>query len=80
MQARTIINFTRPVLLGLFLMTVGAAPGRAEVRKLEPDGARWVQVSINAGETYVIENIKPGTRPSFHVEQNPNALDRKSVV
>jgi pilus assembly protein CpaC len=74
MQARTIINFTRPVLLGLFLMTVGAAPGRAEVQRLEPDGARWVQVSINAGETYVIENIKPGTRPSFRVEQNPNAF------
>ena len=29
---------------------------------------------MNAGETYVINDIKPGTKPSFHGQQNPNAF------
>ncbi|HEV2170803.1 MAG TPA: hypothetical protein VGR40_07640, partial [Candidatus Binatus sp.] len=29
---------------------------------------------MNAGETYTIDDIKPGTKPTFRVEQNPNAL------
>ncbi len=70
MKARTIINFSRPVLLGVFLLIFSAAPSRSETR----DGAEWVQASINAGETYVIENIKPGTKPSFRIAQNPNAF------
>jgi pilus assembly protein CpaC len=47
-----------------------AASGRSETK----DGAQWVPVSINAGETYVIENIKPGTTPEFRVAENPNAF------
>lgn len=70
MKARTIINFARPVLLGAFLLIVSAAPARPETG----DGAKWVQVSINAGETYVIENIKPNTKPAFRIAQNPNAF------
>ena len=31
-------------------------------------------VSINAGETYVIENIKLGTKPAFRIAENPNAF------
>ena len=47
MKVRTITNFTRLVLLGLFLLLLSAAPSRSETR----DGAEWVPVSINAGET-----------------------------
>ncbi len=57
-------------MLGVFLLIFSAAPARSETR----DGAEWVQVSINAGETYVIENIKPGTKPSFRIARNPNAF------
>jgi pilus assembly protein CpaC len=56
------------VLAGL-LMALGVA---------KPVGAAdapiWIPVSINAGETYTIGGIKPGTSPSFDVEQNPNAF------
>jgi Flp pilus assembly secretin CpaC len=70
MKVRTITNFTRLVLLGLFLLLFSAAPSRSETR----DGAEWVPVSINAGETYVIENIKLGTKPAFRIAENPNAF------
>ena len=70
MKVRKIINFTQPFLLAVFLLFFSAASGRAEIR----DGAEWVQVSINAGETYLIENIKLGTKPEFHIAQNPNAF------
>jgi Flp pilus assembly secretin CpaC len=33
-----------------------------------------VPVSMNAGETYVINDIKPGTKPSFKVAVNTNAF------
>ena len=29
---------------------------------------------MNAGETYLISDIKPGTHPSFRIAQNPNAF------
>ena len=70
MKVRTITNFTRLVLLGLFLLLLSAAPSRSETR----DGAEWVPVSINAGETYVIENIKLGTKPAIRIAENPNAF------
>jgi Flp pilus assembly secretin CpaC len=54
---------------GLILI-VSAATARAQVKDLSD----WVPVSMNAGETYVINDIKPGTKPSFRVEQNPNAF------
>jgi Flp pilus assembly secretin CpaC len=52
------------------LLLAGAATARAQVK----DPAAWVPVSMNAGETYVINDIKPGSKPSFRVEQNPNAF------
>jgi len=52
------------------LMVVGAVSARAQAR----DAVDWVPVSINAGETYVINDIKPGTKPTFHVVENPNAF------
>ena len=52
------------------LMVVSAAVVRAQAT----DPAAWIPVSMNAGETYVINDIKPGTKPSFRVEQNPNAF------
>jgi Flp pilus assembly secretin CpaC len=52
------------------LITVSAGFARAQAK----DPAQWVPVSINAGETYVISDIKPGTKPSFQVEQNPSAF------
>lgn len=52
------------------LMVVSAAVARAQAK----DPASWIPVSINAGETYVINDIKPGTKPAFQVQQNPNAF------
>src|SRR5271156_93347 len=52
------------------ILAVSAATARAQAK----DQADWVPVSMNAGETYVINDIKPGTKPSFKVEQNPNAF------
>src|SRR5271155_3666919 len=52
------------------LLVIAAATARAQVT----DPSEWVPVSMNAGETYVIDDIKPGTKPSFRVEQNPNAF------
>ncbi len=52
------------------LMVVSAAVARAQAT----DPAAWIPVSINAGETYVINDIKPGTKPAFQVQQNPNAF------
>ncbi len=54
----------------VLLMVVSAAIARAQAT----DPADWIPVSINAGETYVINDIKPGTKPSFKVQQNPNAF------
>ena len=71
MKARSKINFA---LFAVFLLAGSAVPSRGETQKIQPDDAKWVQVSINAGETYVIEDIKPGTKPSFRVAQNPNAF------
>ena len=71
MKARTKINVA---LFAVFLLAGSAVPSRGETQKIQPDDAKWVQVSINAGETYVIEDIKPGTKPSFRVAQNPNAF------
>ena len=52
------------------ILAVSAATARAQAK----DPSDWVPVSMNAGETYVINDIKPGTKPSFRVEQNPNAF------
>ena len=52
------------------MLVAGAAVARAQAK----DPAAWIPVSMNAGETYVINDIKPGTKPSFQVEQNPNAF------
>src|SRR5579864_2723928 len=54
---------------GLMLM-VSTAWARAQAK----DPAEWIPVSMNAGETYVISDIKPGTKPSFQVQQNPSAF------
>src|SRR5260370_15300612 len=66
----SIINFSRPVMLAALMLIISAAPGRSQTG----DPQKWIRVSINAGETYVIENIKPGTRPAFRIDQNPNAF------
>ncbi|MFZ0677853.1 type II and III secretion system protein family protein [Candidatus Binatus sp.] len=52
------------------ILVVSAASAQAQAT----DPTDWVAVSMNAGETYVINDIKPGTKPSFKVEQNPNAF------
>ncbi|MGC2276217.1 MAG: pilus assembly protein N-terminal domain-containing protein [Candidatus Binatus sp.] len=52
------------------MLVAGTAVARAQAK----DPAAWIPVSMNAGETYVINDIKPGTKPSFQVEQNPNAF------
>jgi len=52
------------------ILVVSAASAWAQAK----DPSAWIPVSMNAGETYVINDIKPGTNPSFQVEQNPNAF------
>src|SRR5580704_15546982 len=56
-------------LVGLLVAT-GAASSRAQVKAVSD----WVPVSITAGEIYVINDIKPGTAPTFKVENNPQAF------
>src|SRR5271156_5259969 len=56
-------------LIGLLVAT-GAASSRAQVKAVTD----WVPVSITAGEIYVINDIKPGTTPTFKVEDNPQAF------
>jgi len=63
-------KFCRLLAFAAMLMFMSAATGRTQVK----DITDWVPVSMNAGETYVINDIKPGTKPSFKVEQNPNAF------
>ncbi|HUY29126.1 MAG TPA: pilus assembly protein N-terminal domain-containing protein [Candidatus Binataceae bacterium] len=38
------------------------------------DGGSQVSVSLNAGETYVIDNVAPGATPAVRVISNPHAL------
>ena len=52
------------------MSAIVAAVARAQAS--EP--TTWVPVSMNAGETYVINDIKLGTIPLFKVQQNPNAF------
>jgi Flp pilus assembly secretin CpaC len=53
-------------LIGFLAMSSGLVRGA--------DGPQWIPVSINAGETYTIGDIKAGTKPSLHIETNPNAF------
>ena len=52
------------------LLVFSAAGVRAQVKSVSD----WIPVSMNAGETYLIGDIKPGTHPSFRIAQNPNAF------
>jgi pilus assembly protein CpaC len=52
----------------LLMLCVARTPTRAA------EAPQWVPVSMNAGETYVINDIKQGSKPSIRVEQNPNAF------
>lgn len=63
-------NFRRLFASAALVLIVSAATGRAQAK----DATDWIPVSMNAGETYVINDIKPGTKPSFHVARNPNAF------
>lgn len=46
----------------------------ASTRVRAAEAPQWIPVSMNAGETYVINDIKPGTKPAMRVEQNPGAF------
>ena len=69
-------NISPPVkVLRLFayaglMLLVCAATVRAQAK----DGTDWVPVSMNAGQTYVIGDVKAGVKPSIRVVQNPNAF------
>jgi Flp pilus assembly secretin CpaC len=63
-------KFCRLLAVVGMLVAVGAASTRAEVKAVSD----WVPVSITAGEIYVISDIKPGTTPTFKVEDNPQAF------
>ena len=70
------VNIWSPERIGRLLAAAGLmlVAGAAVARAQAKDPAAWIPVSMNAGETYVINDIKPGTKPSFQVEQNPNAF------
>ncbi len=59
-------------LLGAALLILAVAAATARAQAIEANA--WMPVSMNAGETYVINDIKPGTKPLFKVERNPNAF------
>ncbi|HWJ40221.1 MAG TPA: pilus assembly protein N-terminal domain-containing protein, partial [Candidatus Limnocylindrales bacterium] len=59
-------------LLAAALLMLAVVAVSARAHAAEPTD--WVPVSMNAGETYVINDIKPGTKPLFKVEQNPGAF------
>src|SRR5258708_1946829 len=59
-------------LLGAALLILAVVAVTAHAHAADPTD--WVPVSVNAGETYVINDIKPGTKPLFKVEQNPGAF------
>jgi Flp pilus assembly secretin CpaC len=63
-------KFCRLLALVGLLVATGAASSRAQVKAVTD----WVPVSITAGEIYVINDIKPGTAPTFKVEDNPQAF------
>jgi hypothetical protein len=56
-------------LIGL-LVAAGTASSRAQVKAVTD----WIPVSITAGQIYVIKDIKPGTTPTFKVDENPQAF------
>ena len=63
-------KFCRLLAIVGLLVATGAASSRAQVKAVTD----WVPVSITAGEIYVINDIKPGTTPTFKVEDNPQAF------
>lgn len=63
-------RFSRLLVSVGLLLVVSTASAPAQVK----DVRDWVPVSMNAGETYVISDIKPGTKPSFKIAENPNAF------
>jgi Flp pilus assembly secretin CpaC len=63
-------KFCRLLAIVGLLVAVGAASSRAQVKAVTD----WVPVSVTAGEIYVIDDIKPGTTPTFKVEDNPQAF------
>jgi hypothetical protein len=65
LSGRNLISLT---LSGLLAIGIGAN-GIAQTELPER-----VPVSMNAGETYTIDNIKDGSAPSVRVVQNPNAM------
>src|SRR5260370_25902954 len=61
----------RRLIASAGLVLIVSATARVAKANDAPD---LIPVSMNAGETYVISYIKPGTKPLFHVEQNPDAF------
>jgi Flp pilus assembly secretin CpaC len=54
--------------LGFLILTVGV------VNASEVSATRKIPVSLTAGQTYVIKDLKPNTTPGVHVLDNANAL------
>jgi hypothetical protein len=60
----------RSIAIASLTMLICAVGVRADAG----DPGATVTVSLNAGETYVIDNLKPGTKPAYLIEANPNAF------
>jgi Flp pilus assembly secretin CpaC len=67
---RPVEKFCRLLASAGLLLLLSAASAPAQVKAV----VDWIPVSLNAGQTYVIDNIKSGTVPSIRVADNPNAF------
>ena len=62
--------FALPTLLLALTLTSAAVVHAAD----DASARKVIFVTLNAGESYVINNVSDGTTPAVHVFNNPNAL------
>ncbi len=69
MKTKRRYGFLTWMLAAACLLMIRPAPARAA-----DDPTTQMSLSLNAGETYVIDNVSPGDAPSITVIDNPHAL------
>ena len=64
------LHFALPMILLALMLTAAAVVHAAD----DSSARKVIFVTLNAGETYVINNVSGGTTPAVHVLDNPHAL------
>jgi pilus assembly protein CpaC len=64
------VHFALPTILLALTLTAAAVVHAAD----DASARKVIFVTLNAGETYVINNVSDGTTPAVHVFNNPHAL------